>query len=114
MIDNWSGTYPHERREHELRAELAAKDARIAELEHDLLYGHESGPIRKMRARAEQAEARLAVMREALEPFANMAEKFNERDAYHNDDKILVHAKHILTIGSFRKARAAVPVETKD
>ena len=62
----------------ELKVALAAKDARIAELEGLLAYGTDTSEYRRIRARAEQAEVQLAVAREVLERSRDQI----ERNAY--------------------------------
>lgn len=63
-------------RDHE-RADNGALRKRVAELEADLLHGHESGPIRNMRARAERAERALHI--EAYNAMLTRAEQAEAR-----------------------------------
>jgi hypothetical protein len=85
---------------------VAAKDARIAELEN-----YNKVHVAAARLHIEQLADRdrqIAALREALEPFAAMADKFKELDVYYNTDVLIPLGDSTITVGHFRKAHAAL------
>lgn len=107
LVESQRETLVWQQRAIDLKADNAAKDARIKVLEERIetenLYRHETAEEND--TRSEALEAKLAAAQEALEPFAAHANDRAVDDTGWRDKETV---KIVVSIGDLRKARAAL------